>query len=1396
MVKDIDTLLLGFDLGSVSVNCVLTDTSGTILYSCYERTGGKPVEKTRLVIEELSQKFGDISISGCIVCGSGKELIAGMLQVGMVNEITAHARAAWTAYPNINSVMEIGGQDSKYILIDRDSSGNHFLKDHKFNQLCAAGTGAFLDQQAERIGLTIEQLGTLAAKTEKPANVAGRCSVFAKSDMIHLQQKAVPVEEIASGLCFALARNFLSTMCKGRFPKPPVLFQGGVAANDGVIKAFQKLLNLDKDELIIPDNYKVMGAWGSALIADKRRLKQKVSLNELVGRLDKVNGDRIEKGGLAPLERESEQGISSETSQEYQSIQEPFFLGVDIGSVSTKCVIVDSQKTILASAYGPTAGHPIDSLRKRIEELKEGLQDDIVISQLAATGSGRHIAITLLGNGTPIDEISAQAVSCSYFFPSADTIIEIGGQDSKFIRVKDGKLTSFKMNKACAAGTGAFLEEQAGRLKVNIREEFSEKAFGSKTPAKLGSKCTVFMDSDLVHHLQCGAVTEDLCAGLAYSVAENYLEKVVGSGCCGANIVFQGGVARNEAVRSVFQQLLEQPVSVHPFPEVSGAFGAALIAINEYRNGDKDLGIQLDSINLNAEIRSFDCASCENLCEIREIKIKGNNPVYFGGICGKFEIASKAGGSSIDPFAQREQLLWDCLRESGEESFRGSIGIPFALTIHDHLPFWGTLFNKLGYKVIYSGTTHRSLVEQGGMYSSGGFCYPMKVLFGHVCELKDKDVDFLFIPHLKMFTPPEEKEGRYACPYTQAAPYLVRETMVTKSDILTLEYPVEKELTYWIQETAGRLGISSDKVKSAAKEAMMAQAEFVECCQAAGKTILKDLGRMGKRGAVLLGRPYNTSDRFVNLHLASKLESLGIVPLPYDFIPPDGEPLPELWSRVRWGYGRKLLQSARALKTYPFLGAVVVTNFGCGPDGFVDQYLEYELSDVPHIVLEFDEHQAEAGFVTRLEAFNRNFQIRTKKVSRVGGRDPGKPRIPLREYTYYVPSFIDHAYAITGALKASGCRTVLLPPTDDESWNLGLKHTYGKECHPFVSLTGDLLKATANPSFIPERACYYGPSYFGPCLLPQYSLALHLILEKAGLGDITVMNITDENNMSELGPLYMLRLALGLYTIDRFFRWKTEIEPYSCKRGEVDSVYRQVLLNLEKGLATGSYIRFVRELRRGVKMLSRVELNRDSGRRPGIGVVGDVYTRVNCHSNSELYKRLQDAGFEVWAPSSLIDVSFLAFEQLHVAYRRTGQGVKSQLARLAFPGVKFFKFMIDYHFPTTLNVPKDRDYRAITKATDRYVDFWIDKALSLNINRIEELHYASASGVLNVMCHNCMLGTITDSLTGSMSRDMSDMPIGTIVYEGLQPTHNINRIEAFVDQIRSRQDTTCPREGP
>ena len=1322
---------LGLDLGSVSLDCVILDENKNIVYENYRRTNGRPMQAAAALFEEIAENFKGTVFSGVCVTGSGKELIADQLGFDVTNEIVAHATAAWTLYPETKYIIEIGGQDSKFITVGRDKNGRFYLKNHAFNELCAAGTGAFLDQQAQRLGMTTEELGNIASSAENVPSVAGRCSVFAKSDMIHLQQKGVPKDEIAAGLCFSLARNYLSALCRGKLPQPPILFQGGVAANKGVVRAFREILGLNEEELRIPEHFGVMGAIGAALVATGGSEKEFL-LDDIVRNFSQAF-DFAEESDLYPLKAEEiPQSIEiMGHSEDFSSL----FLGIDVGSVSTKGALIDKNRNLVASAYISTAGKPLEAVEKVVAEIRAEAPDHAPFTAVAATGSGRILAARHLNTPLALDEISAQSISCGYFFPDCDTIIEIGGQDSKFIRMKEGKINNFKMNRACAAGTGSFLEEQSNRLKISIKDDFSKLAFASFHPVKLGSRCTVFMDSDLVHHLQRGAKTEDLCAGLAYATCENYIEKVVGSSKFGENIVFQGGVAKNTAVGAVFEKLLKTKIRIHPYPEISGAIGAAIFAAEEY----------------------FSPKSAKNEAE------------------------------AVNAFEIREKLLLSYLEKYDETSPNPLpekvLAMPFALNLTEFLPFWATFFGELNYKIVLSPETDAEIVQSGLIHVPAEFCYPMKVLFGHVRTLLDKGFKRIFIPHMQFFAPPKGKHLQYACPYTQAAPYVIRENLETDAEILTIRYPVRGEEKFWVENASKTLHMPVESIEDALSKALEAQREFVEKCIEKGKEIIEKVERENGRGVVLLGRPYNTSDRHINLNIAERLCKLGISVIPTDFLPLDSEELPHLWDRVRWGYGRKLVKAARILKKHKNLGGVIVTNFGCGPDAFIDQYLEYELSDTPHLLVEFDDHRAEAGLVTRLEAFSRNFAVTDELRCEVDGDDPGKPKIPLREYTYYIPSFMDHALAISGALKASGCKVVLLPPTDDESWELGLKYAYGRECHPFISFVGDLLKAAKRPDFVPEKACYFGPSYFGACLLPQYIIAMHLILKRIGLGEVTIMNITDEPNMKELGPSYLARMALGIYAIDRFFKWKTEIEPYEEEPGSVDRVYRGILSDIETGLEKG---RFFKAVKRGVRALKAVRLTPKAGTRPKIGVVGDVYTRINTHSNGRLFENLKNMGFEVWPSCSMIDLTFMALELKSDDFLKEGKKFRSFLAKGAFPAVRMCRHLIDRYFPDTVRTPQERDLNFIKKTVGKRIDITIDRALTLNLSRIGELHEAKADGILNVMCHNCMLGTVTESLTPALRHEMGDIPICTLVYEGLHSTHNRNRLEAFAHQVKSK----------
>jgi predicted CoA-substrate-specific enzyme activase len=449
----------------------------------------------------------------------------------------------------------MGGEDSKLILLDYDESSKEAaLKDFSMNTICAAGTGSFLDQQAKRLRIDIEdEFGELALKSENPPRIAGRCSVFAKSDMIHLQQIATPDYDIVAGLCYAMARNFKSNIAKGKKINPPVSFQGGVAFNLGMRRAFKEVFELD--ELIIPKLHAEMGALGSALDIFENQ-KEKTRFSGIEGLIRYLEADKPKKGAKEKLTYDFPESKFFDLTLSFKrqgvncSQKIDAFLGIDVGSLSTNVVVIDKDKKVLSRCYLMTEGRPIEAVRRGLEEVGSEVKDKVTIKAVATTGSGRYLTGDFVGADLIRNEITAQATAAIEIDPEVDTIFEIGGQDSKYVSLENGTVVDFEMNKVCAAGTGSFLQEQAEKLNIKIEEEFGELALKADFPVNCGERCTVFMESDLVSHQQSGASKDDLVAGLAYSIVYNYLNKVVGDKRIGDHIFFQGGVAWNKDNRA------------------------------------------------------------------------------------------------------------------------------------------------------------------------------------------------------------------------------------------------------------------------------------------------------------------------------------------------------------------------------------------------------------------------------------------------------------------------------------------------------------------------------------------------------------------------------------------------------------------------------------------------------------------------------------------------------------------------------------------------------------------------------------------------------------------------------------------------------------------------------
>ena len=993
-----------------------------LVLSRYRRLQGSPIQSTFDLLKELYDFLPEEDVEGIRVTGSGSQLIAKVLGIYFENEFRAIAKGMRMFYPEVRTVFEMGGEASKYLRLDLNVTGKHLgILDYQTSGECAAGTGSFIDQQATRLLYSIEQVGPAACAASCAARIAGRCSVFAKTDMIHAQQKGYTTDQILRGLCDAVARNFKSSLVKGRAVVPPVAFIGGVAMNKGVRNALREAFKLKEADLVIPEHYAWLGAIGSAMLESeefrKRSFKRIHQLRQHeAARKNFSCTDPLSMKNVLLLRNRSEQQVSGARYQvsgaeipaaiggePHASGPEPpvpstqplpadtrhlspdtpveAYLGIDIGSVSTNLVVIDADGNLLKEIYLRTQGRPIEVVDRGLKEIEAELAESLDIRGVGTTGSGRELIGELVGADTVNDEITAHKTGSMHVcqqmgMDPVDTIFEIGGQDSKFIRIDKGVVVDFTMNEACAAGTGSFLEEQAEKLGISIKEEFARMALASTNPARLGERCTVFMERDVTGLMHKGAEVGDLAAGLAYSVALNYLNRVVRGRKIGKVIFFQGGTAYNDAVAAAFSEILGKQIIVPPHNGVIGAIGMALIARDRMKDTgqiSRFRGYDLGRVNFTT--REFVCQACSNLCDMKEFNIEGQR-TYWGDKCSdKFRKRARTDRQPVieDLIEWREKLLEEVLLPTRGGS--RTVGIPRTMFYYDRFPFWCAYFQELGFDVVVSSPTDRKISMAGEELAIAQPCFPVKVAHGHVQDLLEKCVDYVLLPNTVNVEGPDDGLESHLCPWNQTLPFVVRavpqlELAHPKFLSPTVHFRlgpkhVEKEL----KEFARGLGIKPRVNAQAVMAAYAAQSTFADALQEAGKEALARLRETDEPALVLVGRPYNIFDRGVNCDIPRKLRTLyGINVLPMEVLPLDEEDISEVNPNMYWDSGRRILAAARIVGRNPNLDLVYITNFKCGPDSYIKSFVD-EAAGKPSLVLQFDGHANDAGFITRCEAY-------------------------------------------------------------------------------------------------------------------------------------------------------------------------------------------------------------------------------------------------------------------------------------------------------------------------------------------------------------------------------------------------------------------------------------------
>ena len=1052
---------LGIDIGTSTVKLLLTDENKIIITAWEALHHNQPsaaLKKGIAAIHDFLTEEVAIGVTGA----DGLSFHKVLKDSDFLEDVPAIVEGTKLLVPSAHSIMEIGSQGSRFITqIDQ-------VPQFATNGHCAGGTGSFFEDQMSRLGLSIEDYSKLVDQATSVPRLSGRCAVFAKTDIIHRQQEGVRTPDILLGLCYAMIKNYKATIVRDLLVDKPVAFCGGVTKNRGVIRAIKEVFDLQENELIISEYASFAGAAGAALHASGSFNRE-----HLLWAADNMMESR--HGSLPALPESTKNTLSDPTCTQVP-VSGKCALGIDIGSTSTDLVIVGEHNELVDYQYLRTAGNPEAAVRKGLASIKERF-GELVFQAVGVTGSGRERVGRMLGADAIRDEITAQAAGAAHCVPEVNTVFEIGGQDSKYIQIEDGRVVDFQMNKICAAGTGSFVEEQAARMGIPINE-FGPLALTAKNPASLGERCTVFIETAIAAASAEGIAQNEIAAGLCYAIVKNYLHKVVGTKPVGNHIVLQGGVAYNPGIVAAFRAFYGERLIVNPYFSISGAFGVALLA-KEANVGKKSsfAGYEFSRKTIHMDTRNE---------EVRK---------------------------NIEFYHQADKLLLDGY--TGERDPRKkTVGVPFALMIHKFFPMANAFFTSLGYNVLLTKPTNDETIRLSQENARGETCYPVKLIYGHMKQLIDAKVDYIFLPTIHtMKHELSHVEHNYGCVYMQTAAVSTGKALGLEEKGITLLSPVfdldfGKEAMASAMVGLGKiLGIPKPFCAKALLAGAMAVRKHTNAVEKQGKQLLDSL-KPEDKVLVLITRNYGVSDPILNMGIPDLLLERGIKVITLSHLPGHALDISEEYPNLYWPFGQHILSGAKLIAHHPNLYAVYLTNHGCGPDSMLSHLFKKEMGDKPYLQIEVDEHFSKVGVVTRIEAFLNSLSKRNAKalpadfdIENVTIRTSNIQPNVQKELPLYLPNLGLYTEFIRQYYEQTGHTVHVLPMADEEALSLGRAHTNSKEYLPFVVLLGSILKDQK------ERASQHSVQYLVPQTLGseadgQYATVIDAILWQSGMKNI------------------------------------------------------------------------------------------------------------------------------------------------------------------------------------------------------------------------------------------------------------------------------------------------------
>ena len=1139
-MRDDTRKFMGIGIGASTVKVAVLSKSGKELEVVIEDHHGSPREH----LMKILRRYNPADIAGVIA--TGRET-ASQLQIPVVFEAEAVESGLRLLNVQADAIASLGGES--FVIYPLDEDGK--ILDYVSGNKCAAGTVEFFKQQLMRMNLNIEE-ATRIAHRGSVVPLAKRCSVHCKSDCTHaLNKRKCNVEDIVMTLCHNMAEKVYGLLNKSRITDGRIVLIGGASQNKFITDHLREFFK--EGSIIVPRQGPYFEALGAAVLAMERQYT--------VENWDQIFAPR--QFSFATLDSliKYEDRVTYLPSR-HAPLREDrtYLLGVDGGSTTTKVALVDTESLeICASHYGRTNGNPEAALKECLEKVSAqvieclGSLDAITIEGVATTGSSGEILSVIADTPAYHNEIVAHACGASYFCPDVDTIFEIGGQDSKFTRLRQGVAVDFNMNESCSAGTGSFIEESAKEDLGVPMEAIADLAVKSENPPRFSDQCAAFANTDTRKAAQEGATREDNLAGLIYSIVENYLKKIVGERQTGNNILFQGGTSKNRAIALAFAAKTGKHITVPPDSELMGAFGISLWLREKIRSGEmekKNVDIQAIIDCDVKQLGEFTCKSCENFCSISRIEVNGRK-FPFGGQCSKWENARNK--KDIEPekydyvklrndmlfrrFAPQEELPEDA----------PTVGMQGVFSVYTLYPLYAWFFHQLGFKTVLSETVD----PEGIQKCQSARCYPYEIAHGTFQDLLKKETDYCFVPHLVGLPADKGLNVSVTCPIAQAVPHYLKAAFdFDQSRFLDPVFDLTHGLDHArgpLVQMAAKMGIQSTVAEKAFEKAMRMQQDFWDAGKEKGREILADLEKTGQTGIVLLGRPYNAYSRVANMGVPRKFSSQGYPIIPHEFIPCDEEPGDET---MYWKYGQSILKAVKFIVRSPNLFPVYISNFGCGPDSFIQHFVNFIMGRKPYLYLELDSHTADAGIGTRVSAFLdiiEGFKSVSETEEKNNGPEPAqcvpyKSRtgvrtssgevIPLNDprVTLAFPSMGEYGTAaISAAFRRLGIRAIPLPPVDDRVLQIGRDFTSGKECLPAIFTIGSMIDYCRN-TFKKERKdevlVFFMPTAGGPCRFGQYNVYMKILIKTLGLKDVAVFSPTAENGYGGLG----LNLTIGAWS--------------------------------------------------------------------------------------------------------------------------------------------------------------------------------------------------------------------------------------------------------------------------